>query len=67
MRSLAIRTNNAPPLHGTRQERTFKSSGRLRFVRLHTFGDRDPGLFAAGPNMTVRLQAARIVQRSGLN
>ncbi len=48
-------------------ERTFESSGRVRFVRLHTFRNRDPGLFATGPYMHVRLQPARIVQRSGLN
>ncbi len=36
-------------------------------MRLHTFGNRDPRLFAARPYMHVRLQPARIVQRPGLN
>ncbi len=36
-------------------------------MRLYIFRNRDPGLFAAGPDMYVRLQLPRIVQRPGLN
>ncbi len=44
------------------QERTFESFRKVAFRA----SLRDPGLFAAGPNMNVRLQPARIVQRPGL-
>jgi hypothetical protein len=36
-------------------KRTFELSGRIRFVCLHTFRNRDPRLFATGPYMHVRL------------
>ena len=36
-------------------KRAFELSGRIRFVRLHTFRNRDPRLFATGPYMHVRL------------
>src|SRR5258706_3865707 len=41
------------------------SSGRLRLVNLIAFGQRDPKLFAAGPEMRRRAQPGGVVQRAG--
>src|SRR5258707_12296779 len=41
------------------------SSGRLCLVNLIAFGQRDPKLFAAGPEMRRRAQPGGVVQRAG--